>query len=112
MRKAIPDEILCEIESFGGLKGILSQMPGKNKVESVAKHHLVLSEPVRLQILLALKHGKLCVCVLKRITSCPGTRLSYHLSTLKKSGMIVSERKKSYLRYYLTIKGKQMLDEI
>jgi ArsR family transcriptional regulator len=112
MPDQIPDEILCEIESLGGLKGLSERMPNRKKIERVAKHYEILSEPIRLQVLLALSQGKLCVCVLKKITSCPDTRLSYHLSFLKRHVLIASEREKSFLNYFLTEKGKVIIQDI
>jgi len=74
--------------------------------------HGVLSDRVRLQLLLVLLEGKLCVCVLKRIVACPDTRLSYHLGILKKAGLVKSERDRSYLHYFLTASGKAVADAI
>ena len=112
MKTGIPNEILCEIESLGGLRGLQERIPNKKTIERTAKYYEILSESVRLQVLFALSQGKLCVCVLKRLTSCSDTRLSYHLSMLRKAGYIISEREGSYLRYFLTIKGKSIIKEI
>ena len=108
----IPEEILCEIKPLGGLRGLLERMPHKKNIELAAKYYEILSEPVRLQVLFALSQGRLCVCVLKKITSCPDTRLSYHLSALKRNNLIASEREKSFLKYFLTEKGKSISNDI
>lgn len=112
MRNEIPKEILCEMEPLGGLNGIVKRLPNKKSIIKLASSHEALSEPVRLQILLILRQGKLCVCVIKALTSCPDTRLSYHLSKLKRMNLIKSQRQKSFLKYYLTGKGKKTADEL
>ena len=106
MRRRIPAEIADEIACLGGPGGISKGLPPRRTLEKVATRHGVLSDRVRLQLLLALGNGKLCVCVLKRVVSCPDTRLSYHLDILKRAGLIGSERDRSYLRYFLTAKGR------
>ena len=110
MRKRIPREILCELESEGGLPEIARSVPGRKKLNAVAALHSVLSDGVRLQILLSLRGRNLCVCVLKKLAACPDTRLSYHLATLKRAGLVASERDRSFLRYSLTKKGRKAVD--
>lgn len=112
MRNKIPEEIIDEIASIGGLKGISKRLPSLKKIQMVANRYEILSDPVRLQILLALGNERLCVCILKKITACPDTRLSYHLSMLKQHQLISSKREKSFLKYYLTVKGKVIVSEI
>ena len=69
---------------MGGVCGLSQRLPPQNILGGIAALHGVLSDRVRLQLLLVLLEGKLCVCVLKRIVACPDTRLSYHLGVLKK----------------------------
>jgi len=112
MREGIPDDIISEIAPLGGIGGISRGMPPKEILDTIAKSHEILSEPIRLRILLALGRGKLCVCVLKKITSCPDTRLSYHLSALKRCGLVAAKRDRSFLKYYLTSQGKTITREV
>ncbi len=112
MRRRITREIACEIEPLGGVKGISGRIPPKNALENVSRMHGVLSDPVRLRLLLALREGRLCVCVLREVVSCPDTRLSYHLSILRRARLISSARDGSYLRYCLTAGGRRVADGI
>jgi ArsR family transcriptional regulator len=112
VRDRIPDEIEKGIASFGGVCGLSRRLPPRNTLGRIAILHGVLSDRVRLQLLLVLLEGKLCVCVLKRIVACPDTRLSYHLGILKKAGLVKSERDRSYLHYFLTAEGKAVADTI
>jgi DNA-binding transcriptional ArsR family regulator len=112
VRSKIPDEIADEIACLGGVDGLSDKLPSRRALGKVAALHGVLSDRVRLQLLLVLLEGKLCVCVLKRIVACPDTRLSYHLCILKRAGLVDSERDRSYLRYFLTAGGKAIAKEI
>ena len=112
MSSKIPDRIIEEIARFGGIEGILAGIPNQNKLSSLASSHEVLSSVIRIRLLLGLKKGELCVCVLKRITSCPDTRLSYHLSRLKKAGLVSSRRQKSFLKYSLTKSGRRVVNHL
>ena len=112
MRRRITPEIACEIEPLGGVRGISGRIPPKVALEKVSSMHGVLSDPVRLRLLLALREGRLCVCVLREVVSCPDTRLSYHLSILRRARLISSARAGSYLRYCLTAGGRSVADGI
>lgn len=111
MTAKIPEEISCEIGPRGGIDGISKRLPAMKVLDAVALLHGILSDRVRLQLLLALREGGLCVCVLKKLSSCPDTRLSYHLSTLKRAGLVSSKRDRSFLRYSLTERGKKAVDK-
>jgi len=112
MRSRIPDEIEDEIACVGGVPGLSRRLPPRRTLERIASLHGVLSDHVRLQLLIVLLERKLCVCVLKRIVACPDTRLSYHLGILKNAGLVKSERDRSYLHYFLTAEGKAVADAI
>jgi len=112
MRSRIPDEIEEEIACMGGVCGISRRLPPRKTLVRIATLHSVLSDLVRLQLLIVLLERRLCVCVLKRIVSCPDTRLSYHLSILKRAGLVDSERDRSYLHYFLTVDGKAVTEAI
>jgi len=112
VRDRIPVEIEEEIACMGGVCGLSRKLPPRNTLGRVVALHGVLSDRVRLQLLLVLLEGKLCVCVLKRIVACPDTRLSYHLGILKKAGLVKSERDRSYLHYFLTVDGKAVANAV
>jgi len=112
MRGKIPEEIEEEIACMGGVYGLSRKLPSPRVLGDLAALHGVLSDLVRLQLLVVLLEKKLCVCVLKRIVACPDTRLSYHLSILKRAGLVDSERDRSYLHYFLTAEGRRVADGI
>lgn len=112
MSNNLPLEILEEIEQYGGVDGLRGGLPQNKWIERVAKHYEILSSPIRLQVLLTLNQGTLCVCVLKKITGCTDTMLSYHLSTLRRHKLISSKREKSFLKYFLTEKGKGVVNSV
>ena len=112
MQDRIPDEIEEGIAGLGGVCGITRRLPPRKTLEGMAALHGVLSDRVRLQLLIVLLERRLCVCVLKRIVACPDTRLSYHLGILKNAGLVKSERDRSYLHYFLTAEGKAVADAI
>jgi len=112
MRISIPAKVQKEIEGCGGLAEILRKQPTKKALKDASKRFLILSKPVRLRILLLLRHEELCVCIIKAAVSYPDSKLSYHLACLKRAGFIRSRRDRSYLRYSLTEKGIAVADEV
>ncbi len=84
----------------------------KRDVAPVSKMIKVLSDPVRLRIMLALSVQELCVCVLVEITDHRYSALSYHLKLLKKMGFIDSRREGTFLLYRLTDSGRVGLEMI
>ena len=63
-----------------------------------------LSDPVRRDILVLLKNGRLSAGEISSRFSLSGATVSYHLSLLKKAGRITETRRKNLLRFeYLCI---------
>ena len=81
-------------------------------VTPISKILGILSDPVRLHILLALAGQELCVCVLVEITDHKYSSLSYHLKLLKEIELVESMREGTFLLYRLTERGKAALDMI
>jgi DNA-binding transcriptional ArsR family regulator len=81
-------------------------------VTPISKILGILSDPVRLHILLALAVQELCVCVLVEITDHKYSSLSYHLKLLKEIELVDSRREGTFLLYRLTERGKAALDMI
>ena len=112
MRCSIPDDIKKEMQGCGGLAELLRKQPANKALKKASKKFSLLSKPVRLRILLLLRHGELCVCIIKAAVSFPDSKLSYPLACLKRAGLIQSRRDHSYLRYSLTEKGLAVSDEV
>lgn len=60
-----------------------------------------MSEPIRLRILMLLLGRKLCVCEIEDALNEPEPKISRHLSYLKASGLISSERSGRWVYYKL-----------
>lgn len=60
-----------------------------------------LSDQVRRDILVLLKHGRLSAGEIGSHFQMTGATISYHLSILKKAGLIFEQREKNYIYYEL-----------
>lgn len=62
-----------------------------------------LSDPVRRQILVLLKDGKKSAGEIGKEFSMTGATISYHLSQLKKAGLVVESRYKNFIYYEINV---------
>ena len=60
-----------------------------------------LSDPVRREILVMLKQGRLSAGEIGQKFDISGATISYHLSQLKKAGLIIEAKYKNYIYYEL-----------
>ena len=60
-----------------------------------------LSDPVRREILVMLKQGKMSAGEIGQAFDMTGATISYHLSQLKKAGLIIESKYKNYIYYEL-----------
>jgi len=60
-----------------------------------------LSDPVRREILVMLKQGRMSAGEIGQAFDMTGATISYHLSRLKKSGLILETKYKNYIYYEL-----------
>ena len=58
-----------------------------------------LSDPIRINILELMMSGEICVCDIVKVTGLSQSKTSYHIKTLKYSGLI-SDRKEGRWVYY------------
>ncbi|MEI7434177.1 MAG: metalloregulator ArsR/SmtB family transcription factor [Methanomicrobiales archaeon] len=103
----IPPAIQDELDRSGGLKGLISRLPDDQELENLVEVHHALSDMIRMKILHLLTSQPLCVCVIREIIGISDSKLSYHLSALKKADLIVGEQQGSWIIYRLTEKGKK-----
>jgi ArsR family transcriptional regulator len=75
-----------------------------------ATHH-ALSDPVRMTILHLLAVQPLCVCIIKSCIGIADSKLSYHLTVMKKAGLIDGEQQGNWIIYRLTDKGQAFAGE-
>ena len=62
-----------------------------------------MSDPVRREILVMLKKGRLSAGEISSNFNITGATISYHLSTLRKAGLISEEKEKNYIYYILLL---------
>lgn len=62
-----------------------------------------LSDPVRRDILVMLKEGKMSAGEIAKNFDMTGATVSYHLSQLKKAGLIYESKYKNYIYYELNV---------
>ena len=87
-------------------------MPPHNWSEEEAKMALIaqaLGHPMRIQILRALGEEGAFVSDLVEALNRPQPHVSGHLAVLRESGLVVTERKGTYIRYRLAPRVSEML---
>lgn len=60
-----------------------------------------LGEPNRVRILLALRHGPLCVCQITELLGLATSTVSKHLALLKQVGLVTSRKEGRWIHYSL-----------
>lgn len=70
---------------------------------SFAETFKALSDPIRREILMMLRDGKLSAGEIGRHFDMTGATISYHLSILKKAELVSEEKCKNYIYYELNI---------
>ena len=107
----VPDFLQEKLEAHGGMEGIEKSLPGAEELEKRSRIYHALSDPTRLKILYLLSAEPLCVCLIKKATEMPDSKLSYHLNVLKEGGLIEGERKKNWIIYGLTETGERVVKQ-
>ena len=108
----IPDSIRCEFEEKGGIEGIVELLPDDQSLEYINSIARAISDPVRLRVLFALCIQPMCVCLIVAMTEYAYSKMSYHLSILKESGLIYSKQEGNYLIYHPTDLGNKVVQWI
>ncbi len=101
----IPEPIKCDLDKIGGINGLVKSLPKNRKIEDISKIFQGLSDKFRLRILLIVNKQPVCVCIIKEILGISDSKLSYHLSTLKDSGLVYGEQHGNWIIYYPTELG-------
>lgn len=102
----IPEKIHKLIEKDGGLEALIRTLPDTGEIQNHSRIFHALSDPTRILIFHLLNHHPLCVCVIRDVVHISGSKLSYHLSVLQKSNLIVGEREGNWVIYDLTELGR------
>ncbi|UUX93202.1 ArsR/SmtB family transcription factor [Methanoplanus endosymbiosus] len=98
------EKSLCDC---GGIEGLKECLPAETDIEAICNIHRVLADQNRMKILAMLNVQPLCVCVIKVIMDIADSKLSYHLSVLKKAGFVTGEQQGNWIVYNLTEKGRE-----
>jgi len=106
----IPDSIRCEFVEKGGIDGIVELLPDDQRIGYVNSIARAISDPVRLRVLFALCIQPMCVCLMVAMTEYTYSKMSYHLSILRDSGLICSKQEGNYLIYYPTDLGRKVVE--
>jgi len=110
--KNMPEDLKREIEGKGGVEAIIKSIPDRKKLSSKSKIYKALGDPLRLKILCLLRLQESCVCLIRSVVNISYSKLSYHLSIMKSSGLIEGDRRGNYVIYRLTDLGSKFADEI
>ena len=102
---ALPEGIEESLCRCGGIAGLTGQLPGDDLLKRESALFRALADPLRLKILAMLAVQPLCVCVIKAVLGIADSKLSYHLSVLKKMGLIAGEAQGNWIIYRLTADG-------
>lgn len=71
-------------------------------MEQASAFFKLLGEPVRLRLIaLFLSGDRYCVCVLVKVLALPQSTVSRHLSQLRKAGLLLTERRGTWMHYRL-----------
>ncbi len=103
----IPPSYRISSEALEKVKGLMHE-----DVSDTVAILKVLSDPMRLRILKALRIEDLCVCVFVELMNCEYSKLSYHLKLLKEAGLVDCTKEGNFLIYRLTELGGKMLDSV
>lgn len=105
----IPEPIQKELEQLGGFEALAKRIPAPKDLEQMSRIYHALSDPLRLTILHLIKDQPLCVCVINWFMRIADSKLSYHLTILKESGLIEGEYHGNWIIYSLTDLGKSFV---
>lgn len=81
------------------LENILNRMEGTYM--GFAETFKALSDPVRREILMLLKKGRMSAGDIGSNFDMTGATISYHLSILKKAGLVFEQKEKNFIYYEL-----------
>lgn len=80
----------------------MSAVPKNQSFDQIAGVFRMLSQPARIEILLAIGAGEACVCHLEAVLKLRQAYISQHLMALRDAGMLTSRRDGRFVFYRLT----------
>ena len=106
---SLPEEVQCSLTECGGIEGLIERLPGDRVLKAKSYVYHAVADPMRLKILAMLKDQALCVCIIRAVLNIADSKLSYHLSILKKAGLIEGGKKGNWIIYSITPRGREFL---
>jgi DNA-binding transcriptional ArsR family regulator len=76
-------------------------MANISSVDQIATLFQTVGHPARLQILLAIGEGEVCVCHLEAMLGLRQATLSQHLMALREAGLVTDRRASRFIFYHL-----------
>jgi len=107
---SIPEEIAESLCSCGGIEGLAARLPPDELFLRMREWYQACADPTRLKILCLLRVQPLCVCLIKNVVKMADSRISYHLTILKKAGLIEGEQQGYYIIYRITPEGQRFVE--
>ncbi len=77
------------------------KMANISSVDQIATLLQTIGNPARLQILLAIGEGEMCVCHLEAMLGLRQAYLSQHLMALREAGLVTDRRASRFIFYHL-----------
>ncbi len=90
-----------ESEHASAAKRAAENMPSEEEVEKVAASFKAISEPSRLKILFALRHGEMCVYHIVAAVGSTQSAVSHQLRILRAGGIVKTRREGQNILYSL-----------
>lgn len=81
-------------------------------MKEIAERLKALSDPTRLRVINLLEHGELCVCDLMAVLEVPQSKISRHMSFLKRTGWVTSRRSGKWIYYSLAAPENPVQDSV
>jgi len=106
----IPEPIREELDRMGGFDALAGRIPATDELEKKSRIYHALSDPLRLTILHLVKGQPLCVCVINQFMRIADSKLSYHLTILRESGLVEGEYHGNWIIYRITDEGCRYLN--
>jgi ArsR family transcriptional regulator len=105
----------CEIKASGAPVRCCPPppRPGPDGLRRFAALFKALADPTRLEMieLMAQANGSLCVCDVESCFDLSQPTISHHLGLLRKAGLVLAERRGTWMHYTLSPFGLEQLRE-
>ena len=100
------------LEAAGGLDALVESAALPDSLPELIATFKSLSDDTRWRILSLVAESPMCACVLKAFIDINDSRLSYHLSILKRTGLIDARHSGNFIVYTLSSKGVAWLNAL